>query len=191
VRRTFIAVQIPASVREVLDELTGLMAPAWPPGAVRWGKTDNLHLTLRFLGDTSEETIPRLVDGLEAIVADEPAFEVMLDTIGTFPGRGRPRVIWVGLADPDGRLTPLQKQVARLARSLGWEREQQQFKPHLTLGRVRPGATPPAGDWSRPVPRAAFAVDGLALVESQLKPSGAEYSILHRAPMQQQNGRPE
>ena len=190
-RRTFVAIQLPASVRGVLGELTDLMAPAWAPGAVRWVKTDSLHLTLRFLGDTAEETIPRLVEGLNTIVAHDQAFQVMLDSIGTFPGRGRPRVIWVGLADPDGRLAPLQKQVERLARSLGWQREQQRFTPHLTLGRVRPGATPPAGDWSPPAPGAAFTVDGLVLVESQLKPSGAEYAILHRASMQQQNERPE
>lgn len=183
-RRTFVAIQVPASVCGVLGELAGLMARAWPPGIVRWVKTENHHLTLRFLGDTEDEGIPRLVEGLDTIAAGEQPFTVMLDSIGTFPGGKWPRVIWVGVADPDQRLVPLQGQVAELARSLGWEPEKQRYTPHLTLGRVRPKAAAPTEDWRPAVPGDAFLVSELVLVESQLKPSGAEYAILHRASMQ-------
>jgi len=190
-KQTFIAIGLPASVREGLGELAELMAPLWEQGAVRWVKMENHHLTLRFLGDTDEGAIPRLIEGLEEIVAGQQPFRVMLDSIGTFPGGNRPRVIWVGLTDPEARLAPLQQQVESLARSLGWEREKQRFKPHLTLGRVRPKSRAPGGDWAPPVPGAAFDVDALCLVESQLKPAGAEYTILHRAPIEVEGELPQ
>lgn len=177
--RTFIAVELPADVRAALSALIDRMAVRWPERGVRWVKGDNMHLTLRFLGDTDEALVPDLNAGLDGIAKGAAPFELRLDGAGCFPNARRPRVIWVGLGDPGDRLLPLQEQVERLARACGWEREKRAFSPHLTLGRVRERTRSPEGDWLAAPEPLAFRIEAMQLIESQLKPTGAEYAALH------------
>ena len=179
--RTFIAVELPADVRAALSDLIDRMAARWPERGVRWVKGDNMHLTLRFLGDTDEALVADLDAGLDRIAAGAVPFELRLDGAGCFPNPRRPRVIWAGLDDPEDRLLPLQKQVEQLARACGWEKEKRAFKPHLTLGRVRERTSLPEGDWLATPGQLAFRVEKVQLIESQLKPTGAEYAALHTA----------
>lgn len=179
--RTFIAIRLPELVLEALGQLSAGVAQDWPPQSVRWARKEGLHLTLRFLGDTEEKQITALQLGLDEAVAGFAPFELCLDGMGCFPNPRRPRVIWVGVADEQERLAALQKAMEGLVRLHGWEREKgKAFKPHLTLGRVRQGQWPPR-TWLRPPPALAFQVDEVELIESRLKPAGAEYLTLHRA----------
>lgn len=179
--RTFIAIPLPESVRAILTDLIGQLASRWPAGAVRWVKGDALHLTLRFLGDTEEKHLPSLAAGLDQIASRATPFELQLHDLGCFPHPRRPRVIWVGVEDPGGSLLPLQQQVERLVRSLGWERETRPFAPHLTLGRVRESSAVPGEAWLAASANATFLADQVQLIESQLRPTGAEYTRLHAA----------
>jgi RNA 2',3'-cyclic 3'-phosphodiesterase len=179
--RTFIALKLPAEARAALGRLVECMAPHWPERRVRWVKGDNMHLTLRFLGDTDKAQLPSLQAGLERIASQTPAFALALDSAGCFPNARRPRVIWVGLADPDDRLVNLQRQVERLACACGWAPEKRAFKPHLTLGRVREDAPPPAAEWMAAPPVMTVPVTQLQLIESLLKPTGAEYTVRYHA----------
>jgi len=179
--RTFIAVEMPADVRAALRGLVERMAPRWPERGVRWVKGDSMHLTLRFLGDTDEALVPELRAGLDEVAEGAAPFELRLNGTGCFPNPRRPRVIWVGLDNPEDRLLPLQKQVERLARACGWERERRPFRPHLTLGRVRDRTRPPQGDWLVAPEEVVFRVEKVQLIESHLKPTGAEYAVLHTA----------
>ncbi|MFH1570284.1 MAG: RNA 2',3'-cyclic phosphodiesterase [Gemmatimonadota bacterium] len=180
-RRTFIAVELPAPVRLALAAMAAELARQWPGDGVRWVGEGSLHLTLRFLGDTAPDQVDALRRGLEQIASRHGPFDLHLAEAGAFPNPRRPRVIWVGLADPEGALGRVQREVERLARSLGWEREERAFKPHLTLGRVRPEARPPQSGWSAAVPAAVFRATGISLMGSRLKPTGAEYCRLHCA----------
>ena len=179
--RTFIAVELPADVRVALRGVIDRMAPRWPERGVRWVKQDNMHLTLRFLGDTDAALVPDLGAGLDEIASVSAPFELRLGNTGCFPKPRRPRVIWVGLEDPADRLLPLQRQVEELARTCGWEKEKQVFRPHLTLGRVRERMRPPGGDWLAAPGPLAFRVEKVQLIESRLKPTGAEYAALRTA----------
>ncbi|MFA6111411.1 MAG: RNA 2',3'-cyclic phosphodiesterase [Candidatus Latescibacterota bacterium] len=181
VLRTFIAVELPEPVRAVLAEVSRQAASCWPANAVRWVRIDGIHLTLRFLGDTGEDRLPELRNGLDRLAAGLSAFDLSLAGTGCFPNPRRPRVVWVGVADPEECLSRLQRGVEHLVRELGWEREGRPFQAHLTLGRVREPAGPAPADWAVPVEPLSFRVDRIALIESRLRPEGAEYHRLHAA----------
>ncbi len=175
--RTFVAAPLPEVVRAALGELAQQLA-AHSQG-VRWVRPENIHLTLRFLGDTDPEQVPALSKGLDEIAAPQPPFPMRLGGVGAFPNWKRPRVVWVGLEEEGEQLQKLRRAVERLARSLRWERETQEFKPHLTLGRVREGRSISQGEWA--VPPLDFPIDRVELIESRLKPTGPEYHTLHQA----------
>ena len=178
--RAFVAIEPPAGLR---DALAGVPAAAsLPPGAsVRWTPPENLHLTLRFLGDTPEEQLAPLADTLDAIAAGAPPFELEPGGAGAYPEERNARVLWVGLVDADRKLRRLRNQVEAAVRGLGWKREGRPFQPHLTLARLRRPVRLPAGGWLEAVPRCRFAVKEVALIRSTLKPAGAVYDVLHRA----------
>ena len=115
------------------------------PGAPRWGDPSRWHLTLLFLGAVPDARVPQLVTAAAPVVAAAPAMRLRLVGGGRFGTRRRPQVAWTGL---DGDVVPLADLAARLAtvaRSLRLEVEERPFRPHLTLGRWRPGR-PADGD---------------------------------------------
>ena len=123
---------------------------------------------------------------LDQVVADQKSFKLRLSKVGVFPNVRRPRVIWVGLADPDRQLRPLQAAVEQMVQRLGWGAEEQRFKPHLTLGRVKSGSQPQDPEWlAEGKPHAAtgiaFEAGSVELFESRLSSDGAAHSRLHRA----------
>ncbi len=178
--RTFIAVPLPETVSGHLREVAASMAGAWDAGAVRWVHPGSMHLTLRFLGDTDPDVIPALSAALQAGVSRMNAFQVTLAEACCIPGERRPRVIWVALADPRGQLAALHRTVEHLVRTQGFPRERRSFKPHLTLGRVRQRAVVPARRWLQDPEPMPVPVREVHLIESRLKPSGAEYLTLAR-----------
>ena len=119
--------------------------------------------------------------GLDQMAVQCTPFELNLKSLGCFPNLRRPRVIWVGLEDPEERLRALQKAVEEQVRSLGWEPEERAFRPHLTLGRVRPRQRLPEGTWVQQPPKMVFRAEAIELIQSHLMPSGAEYTTLERA----------
>jgi 2'-5' RNA ligase len=138
--RTFVALEIAEEMRariaSLQDELRG-RAPD-----VRWTRPEGIHLTLRFLGSTTLAQIERLKPMLAAAAGECPPADVGLAGLGTFPPRGAPRVLWLGLSMPDSFLA-LQAACERAAAALGFPREERPFRPHLTLGRWRDRARRP------------------------------------------------
>ena len=118
-RRTFVAIELPVDLRDRLSRCAAAMAGEWTDGGLRPAAADNIHLTLRFLGDTEEELAPALTAGLDKIAAALAPFHIATDQIGGFPNLRRPRVVWVGLTEADGHLLKLNRQVEQLVRSLG------------------------------------------------------------------------
>jgi 2'-5' RNA ligase len=130
--RCFCAVDLGDGERAVLLEQT---APLRATGAeVRFTRETQIHVTLKFLGDTDPELLPRLRSALSS-VRIEP-FEWSVRGLGFFPPRGRPRVLWAGIED-GGRLAALARRVEDAVVPLGFARERRPFRSHLTLARVR------------------------------------------------------
>ena len=105
------------------------IAHHWQERSVKWAKPDNLHVTLRFLGDISLERSKSLGRVLDQIACEESPFELALDSVGAFPTVHRPRILWISLSCVDTGLHLLQNRVERATCDLGWEPEIKSYKP--------------------------------------------------------------
>lgn len=146
---------------------------------VKWVRDEDLHVTLRFLGAIAAEDVVPLVESVEAQLDDEPAFELRLGELGSFPPGRRARVVWLALepAEPAERLA---RAVERGVAEVGFAPEERPFRAHLTLGRVRRGRRAPRLD-DVPAPQAPpFPVREVVLFESRLGSHGARYTPLER-----------
>lgn len=130
-KRVFVALPLPDEVRANLARLGGGLGGG--SAGVLWAEPQNLHLTLRFIGDTDEGRIRDLEDELETIT--EPAFQFDIEGLGQF-GDNNPRILWAGIKD-DETLQHLQKKIELTVVRCGFEAETRKFTPHITLARLR------------------------------------------------------
>jgi 2'-5' RNA ligase len=161
-----------------------------PPDAIRWVKADSVHLTLKFLGQVPSDQMELITLSLRSAVAAHAPFRLEVGGAGCFPNIHRPRVVWVGIKEEDHRLHALQRAVENAIAPLGYPTEIRDFTPHLTLGRVardvRQIDQKKIGDVVQAAGvgvLGAWEVRQVALIKSDLKPSGAEYAILAQAPL--------
>ncbi|RME28264.1 MAG: RNA 2',3'-cyclic phosphodiesterase [Candidatus Zixiibacteriota bacterium] len=177
--RLFIAFPLAPPVKQQLAEIIADLRRFDEP--VRWVKAENIHLTLRFLGDTDEKLLPRLKEMIISLAPRYQPVEANFSTLGAFPNLRRPRVIWVGLTDLPDYLYELTDEIEKSVRKLGFEPEHRRFKPHLTLGRVKRDrqlrALPGEIERYRLSP-AGVPLDRLSLFQSTLTPDGPIYKTL-------------
>jgi 2'-5' RNA ligase len=183
--RAFIAIPLP---HPLLDQLTALqrqLEAQVPSRSVRWTRPEGIHLTLKFLGDTSTDKLPDIKQALAAVARHAPSCTFTVEGLGCFPNPRRPRVVWAGVEEPTGWLEVLQDAVEEAMAHFGYERERRSFSPHLTLGRVnRRVSRGDAAQAGEAVARTTVGVLGEVLVDrfdlirSVLKPTGAEYTTL-------------
>ena len=184
--RAFIAIEIPSWIRKTLElQTAGLQAQTGQ--AVRWVSFENMHLTLKFLGDFSPGNVEPLSRAIQSECSQQIPFEVIVNGLGSFPNPRRPRVIWIGLQAPP-ELGRLQHRLELVAARLGTPAEDRPFSAHLTIGRVREQASLPelqalqaalsgtqAGEYGR------FSAQTVTLFKSELRPNGAFYTPLFTA----------
>jgi 2'-5' RNA ligase len=182
--RCFVAVELPDGLkREISSRTEGLRKCG---ADAKWIRAENLHLTLKFLGNTSEDKLPDIKEALLKAVQGHKSFEMRLKGAGVFPDRKRPRVVWVGLEDSD-ELVSIQRDVEEAMAGVGFEPEGRAYSPHLTIGRLK---SPRRRDILLReldslvgVEFGWVDVEQISLMQSTLKPSGAEYSRLLAAPL--------
>jgi len=192
--RAFIAIDLTPEIRQHLEQVSAQLKERLESAPVRWVPVDNIHLTLKFLGDVSLANLEILKKMLQTEVAGHHAFEISVGGVGAFPSPRHARVIWVGVEAPP-ELAAIQRGIESSMARLGYAREDRPFTAHLTLGRVSRNAT------SRDSHLICDALDavkvgflGVAnviavqLYRSDLKPSGAVYTRIFTAPLQ---GKPE
>ena len=174
--RLFVAIRPPRPIREALLGAMGGISGA------RWQSDDQLHLTLRFIGEVDGRQAEDIDAALRSV--RHLPFDIGLSGAGFFERRGRPGAVWAG-ATPHAPLAALHKKIDQALVRAGLEPERRAYLPHVTLARLGRGAGPiggfleQAGDLSSP----AFAVDGFALYESDLTAEAAVYSIVERYPL--------
>ena len=182
--RLFVALEIPADVRDnlaaVIRELNKLssQAASKPP---RWVRPENLHVTLKFIGETAPGMLDAIRDALAGIRVNKP-IDINCKGLGFFPDDRRPQVLWAGL-DASGNLPRLAEDVDRALETVGVAHEKRAFTPHLTLARFDPPRLPEKlRDAINPTAArdfGSFQARQFHLIESRTKPSGAEYTTLH------------
>lgn len=172
--RLFVAIRPPALIR---DQLLDLMEGV--PGA-RWQDEDQLHLTLRFIGEVDAHTADDLHAALGAV--RYPKFELELNGLGTFERRGSPAALWAGVA-PLEPLKELHNKVDQACQRAGLAPERRAYAPHITLARLGPTTTGPIESLMKTSSALAslpFAVDSFCLFESDLTQAGAVHSMVER-----------
>ncbi len=132
--RTFIAVKIQPETK-LLDLISRLKQKFQDEG-IKWVETDNLHLTLRFIGETTREQVIKIGDILELLSDKYQPFSFRLDHIGYFKSGRQPRVLFLAI-DNDTFLKSIVADIEEQLEVLGFEKESRQFKPHLTIGRIK------------------------------------------------------
>ena len=184
--RLFVALALPDEVRAELRRVADAMR-AFAPGGTRWVNIDGAHLTLRFIGSTPPDAAAPLGEAVVRAAEGIAPFELSLGGVGVFPGRGAPRVLWVGVDGALDALTGLRDNVENALAVAGIPNEERPFAPHLTLGRInarlpRDGAeTLREAVASLAVHPVAFAVNEVGLYHSDLLPTGAVYTRLASA----------
>jgi RNA 2',3'-cyclic 3'-phosphodiesterase len=180
--RTFIAIDVPPAV---LDTITRIQNRFKSLGLhASWVKPGNIHLTLKFLGETDPDRISGIQNKLTETLAAFAPFRLSMNSAGVFPNTQRPRVLWVGLKDDDGALETLQSNIEKALESVGFPIEHRPFSPHLTLARVKsPKGKKELKDELDAVNQEGidphpFDVVGVHLYESQLTPTGSIYTVL-------------
>jgi len=193
--RTFIAIPLPRPLLGKLADLQRQLERQVPHRSVRWVRPESIHLTLKFLGDTLVERLPEIKRALATVARHAPACTFAVEGVGCFPNPRRPRVVWVGVQEPTGRLAALQDAIEEVLTPFGYEPEGRGFTPHLTLGRVHRKA--PRSDVAQVGAVVAgievgllaeVPADRFALIRSVLKPSGAEYTTLEEFVLRGGNG---
>ena len=186
--RTFIAIDVPPAV---LDTITRIQNRFKSLGLhASWVKPGNIHLTLKFLGDTDPDRIPGIQNKLAETLSPFAPFQLSLGSVGVFPDTKNPRVLWVGLKDEEDALKTLQTGIEKALESIGFPREQRPFSPHLTLARIQSskGIKSPKGKKElkdeldalnlQGIDHHPFEVGDIHLYESQLTPKGSIYTVL-------------
>jgi 2'-5' RNA ligase len=180
--RLFIAMPLPPEVERELDRLLAHLRPK--SNNVKWVPAKNIHLTVKFLGDTDEKIVGKITSAIDEVATQYQPFVTTLDQVGAFPNLRRPRVIWIGGSEPIEDAARLALDIDHRMGKLRFEKEKRPFKPHLTLGRVRQGRrVDELADYLQtfelePIP---LTLDRVVLFKSTLTPRGAIYERLHEA----------
>lgn len=180
--RCFIAIPLPEALCQQLVTLQQNLRRDMPE--LRPGAPHNLHLTLKFLGDQSEEQLAKISQFMLSVVVTQTPFSLNLKGLGTFPESKRPRILWLGMQPPEPLVTLQQMLSAGLAK-LGCPEERKPYRPHLTLGRFRqPPASIEALDKQQNNNFDPLPVESIILYSSRLTPQGVVHHPLTVAKFQ-------
>ena len=200
--RTFIAIDLPIALLQALAttqrQVREVLRAQGHDAALRWSPTKNLHLTLRFLGDTTMAQRVRMTTRLQAVVAQAAPFTLQVAPsgrgLGGFPNLRQPRVVWTGVEGDLAALRQLQAAVEAEAQAAGFAPEEKTYSPHLTLARAARNSDRRAllqvgealGDYARHAPTAEalhLPVDHLTFYQSELGAGGSRYTSLAELPL--------
>jgi RNA 2',3'-cyclic 3'-phosphodiesterase len=181
--RTFIAVELSDEIKNTLAQVQSHLK--YSGADVKWVDKDNIHLTLKFLGEIDEKKCEKIKTALDEIANSTAPFEISLKEIGAFPKTEFPRVIWVGLDKGAKESTELVKQVDAALSKIGFQEETRPFAAHLTIGRVRSPKNKEALKEKllscQPSAVSFQLIKSIALFQSTLTPTGSIYTKLHEA----------
>lgn len=176
--RLFVALPVPEEMQEKIIAETAVLRGRYPE--LKWVRQDALHLTLSFLGEMEEESVESIHEAMRVAAAKVEAFDMEFRGIGTFPARGRPRVVYLALERGAEAADRLSRELTGALGSLA-EKDGKRFTPHLTLARVKKKGKTPDPEREGIDLRFAFTSEKLVLYRSHLSSKGARYDVLREA----------
>jgi 2'-5' RNA ligase len=181
--RVFCAIELPAGLKARVAEYSARLREAIPQARASWERPEKLHLTLKFIGELEEARVEVLARATERAAQAVSPFELSVVGMGTFPPKGLPRVLWLGIEDVSGNLSRLHGRLEDECAREGLTRETRPFHPHLTLARVRSregaerlGARHREGTFEPQT----FTVSEVVVMRSELGPGGSKYTPVSR-----------
>lgn len=175
--RLFIAIDINDAIKQRIRSLIADLRETLRE--VRWVNEDGIHITLKFLGEVDEEKAKAVAYSLEKVSSRFASMRISISHLGRFPERGSPRVFWIGAKEESGALRKLALNIEEEMEKIGFEKEKREFKPHITLGRVKryrkAGKDFPVNWDDREVSFGSFCAEHVFLMKSTLRPDGARY----------------
>jgi 2'-5' RNA ligase len=190
--RTFVAIELDPEVRQaVVDVQTTLKRDlgSLPGARPQWVRPESLHLTLKFLGEIEEDSLPDVLVALRVAAKRRSGFSLGVRGIGVFPDARAPKVVWAGLVGDLDALTALALAVEEALIPAGIPPEGRPFKPHLTLARIKDGsreigkALAANGFLESRLDMGSMQVREIALMKSDVRPSGSVYTRLDVVPL--------
>ncbi|MBI5814908.1 MAG: RNA 2',3'-cyclic phosphodiesterase [Nitrospinae bacterium] len=189
-RRLFFAVNLPKAVTTRLDNMVASFGV--PSGQVRWVKSENMHITLKFLGDVDNAMLPDLCAAAKRAVKGFSPIRLSVEGMGVFPNHERPRVIWFGVGGETAGLKKLEESFSAEISPLGFPPDERSFTAHLTIGRVKNDAA--RGKLARLVRQyhkfyiGEALVGDVSLYESRLNPKGSIHTVVETFPLESPGG---
>lgn len=181
--RVFIAIELPTTLRaQIIDHIERLRGSV-PDARTSWNREDNLHLTLKFLGDIPVANVGQLSAATSLAASKVEPFEIVVEGCGAFPPRGQPKVLWIGIDNPSGRLTELSRALEDECANAGFAREPRALNPHLTIARIcQPQGSRQLAAKHQEIGfnRVAISVSELVVIRSELRSEGAKHTVISR-----------
>ena len=187
--RAFVAIQLPESVRAALRDVPSELKSIMPVRSTAWARPENMHLTLRFLGDVDAVKLPALSQGFRESLAGSGPLELCCERLGCFPDLRFPRVVWAWVHAAGEQLPELAKRVNLTVAEFAAHPPEDRFVGHVTLGRPKGIRRAEAGELAEFVQRAVTREFGrwicheVELISSELSPSGSRYTTLDVFPL--------
>jgi 2'-5' RNA ligase len=182
--RTFIAVELTEEFKKKIEEV---QTPLKRLGTdVSWVKPGNVHATLKFLGEVSEDKIEKVFGGAEKALEGIKGFKLSLKDLGCFPNMRKPRVVWIGVEKGKEELSIMAGKIEQEMENIGYPKENRGFSPHLTIGRVKSSKN--IEKLAEQIKKTSFQTEEIEIKEvvvmkSQLNPAGAVYTPLKKIPL--------
>lgn len=184
--RVFCAVALPRDLCDRMIAHINGIRDAVPDARASWSRVDNIHLTLKFLGDISLLQVERISEAASRSVKDFAPFRIVLEQTGVFPKHSQPRVLWIGINDLQGKLGELHARLEAESEKAGFPGESRPFHPHLTLARLRKpqdASRLAAAHNALEFEPAEIAVSELLVIRSELSREGSKYRTISRHPI--------
>ena len=181
--RVFCAIDLAASVRAKVIRQINRLRQAVPNAQASWSREENIHLTVKFLGEIQTSRLSDLSHAVARAVAHFSPFQITLEGSGVFPKHGTPRVLWIGVRDESGKFAEFHTRLEEACAREGFAREERPFHPHLSIARLRKpqGARALAAAHKEMLFEPAdVAVAELLVIRSELSNAGSRYTVISR-----------
>ncbi len=193
--RAFLAVELGEDLRKQIAQVQQdlkqrLSREGSKDVRISWVQPTSIHLTIKFFGDTDEQLVAAMHEAIEQVLKDHRAIHIPLERLGAFPRPQQPRVLWVGASeqweqsDDAKRLVALHRAVEDSCQASKFAPDSRPLSPHLTLARIKEGeryvgqALAKSGVMDRPISSGSLALESVALMKSELRPTGSVYTEL-------------
>jgi 2'-5' RNA ligase len=187
--RLFVAIRIPAQVKDKIAAVQTELRSGLPTASVRWARAEQFHLTLRFLGAVVAGQLTALTEALRSACEGFPPLQLRASGIGFFPGSHSPRVIWAGINDLEARLPLLHHAVQSATREFTNEKLEEAFTGHVTVGRIKQIRARDSRSLAAAAARLGSARFGewtanqIEIMRSNLLPEGASHTCVTSIPL--------